>query len=287
MQRVNWGANTDYEFIQNYKILQRVFSDLMVDKSIEVNRLMRGKYQDNLEFMQWLRKFYEINSPHGFEEEDDRDEKENGMKAKYDAVGRRNRGKGVKKFKPAQGGASIQKKGSITSPGRRMERKPAAKKRISPSKAKPNTENLEIAVEKMRNKLGGIELENKRLIAEKTELEEDLTGLERERDFYFNKLREVEVFLQNVDLSDENNKNDDTTAESESSAKYKLVKSILIILYKTDEDVDGFQAVKAAEAALAASKANRTAKSADGAPQYESEDEGKQAVDETVQLEVC
>jgi hypothetical protein len=31
-------------------------------KHIEVDKLVRAKYQDNLEFMQWFKRFYELNS---------------------------------------------------------------------------------------------------------------------------------------------------------------------------------------------------------------------------------
>jgi microtubule-associated protein, RP/EB family len=57
MQRVNWEAKSDYEFIQNYKLLQAAFTKHNVQRHIEVDRLIRAKYQDNLEFCQWLKAF--------------------------------------------------------------------------------------------------------------------------------------------------------------------------------------------------------------------------------------
>ena len=64
MKRVNWSAKLDYEFLPNYKILQRAFDDCNISKHIEVDRLVRAKFQDNLEFLQWLKSFYESNT-HG------------------------------------------------------------------------------------------------------------------------------------------------------------------------------------------------------------------------------
>merc|ERR1712232_622685 len=68
---------------------QSVFDKLKVDKKVDVDKLVRARYQDNLEFMQWLKKFFEINSGEPIEG--------------YDAVGQRAKGKGINLFKPAQG----------------------------------------------------------------------------------------------------------------------------------------------------------------------------------------
>ena len=50
MQKVNWEARSDYEFIANYKLLQVAFSRNRVQRHVDVTRLIRAKYQDNLEF---------------------------------------------------------------------------------------------------------------------------------------------------------------------------------------------------------------------------------------------
>ncbi len=34
-----------------------------VAQNIEVEKLIRAKYQDNLEFMQWFKRYYELNRP--------------------------------------------------------------------------------------------------------------------------------------------------------------------------------------------------------------------------------
>lgn len=55
MSKVRWDAKSAHEYVGNYKILQQVLQKKGVDKYIDVEKLMRGKYQDNLENMQWFK----------------------------------------------------------------------------------------------------------------------------------------------------------------------------------------------------------------------------------------
>jgi len=95
MSKVDWSANKDYEYIQNYKILQKCFTNLKIDRHIEVDKLIRGKYQDNLEFMQWFKRFYELNTSGS---------------TNYDPIAAREKGKGgaiySNKFKSTGASAS-------------------------------------------------------------------------------------------------------------------------------------------------------------------------------------
>ena len=59
MHRVNWRARNEYEFVGNYKVLQNAFLKAGVTKPIDIERLVKGKYQDNLEFLQWLKHFFD------------------------------------------------------------------------------------------------------------------------------------------------------------------------------------------------------------------------------------
>jgi RP/EB family microtubule-associated protein len=60
MHRVDWTAKQSYEFVANYKVLQNAFVKLGINKNVDVDRLTKGRYQDNLEFMQWFKRFFEM-----------------------------------------------------------------------------------------------------------------------------------------------------------------------------------------------------------------------------------
>ena len=60
--KVNFNAKNEYEYIKNFKALQATFSKLGLDKHIEVERLIKGRYQDNSEFLQWMKRYYDIHT---------------------------------------------------------------------------------------------------------------------------------------------------------------------------------------------------------------------------------
>ena len=61
MGKVSWKAKTSWEFVANFKVLQQGFDNLGLKKKIDVERLTAAKYQDNLEFAQWIKQFCDIN----------------------------------------------------------------------------------------------------------------------------------------------------------------------------------------------------------------------------------
>jgi len=79
MHKVNWSAKQTFEFVANYKILQTAFTKVNIEKHVDVDRLISGRYMDNLEFMQWFKRFFEMKVQE---------------KGDYDTLGQRAKGKG-------------------------------------------------------------------------------------------------------------------------------------------------------------------------------------------------
>ena len=70
---MKWGAKHEYEYVENYKVLQAAFDRNGIKRHIDVGKLVKCRYLDNLEFCQWLKAYFEKNY--------------NGEE--YDALGRR------------------------------------------------------------------------------------------------------------------------------------------------------------------------------------------------------
>lgn len=156
------------------------FAKHQIDKPIPVESLVKCKMQDNLEFLQWTKKFWDLNFP-------DHD---------YDAVGRR-------KNAPIASTGSAAPRATSSTAARRAPAAVAAAPRVAKT-AGPATAALQQEVTTLRETVG---------------------SLERERDFYFNKLRQIELLVQQaVEEDPELEKQEDG-----------LIKHIQTILYTTEE----------------------------------------------------
>jgi len=58
LTKVNFNAKFEYEYLKNFNLLQEMFTKVGIDKRIDVNTLIKGKFQDNLEFLQWMKKIF-------------------------------------------------------------------------------------------------------------------------------------------------------------------------------------------------------------------------------------
>ncbi|KAJ3014685.1 hypothetical protein HKX48_005007 [Thoreauomyces humboldtii] len=200
LAKVKFAAKHEYEFVANFKILQNAFDKHKIDNAIPVERLVKCKFQDNLEFLQWMKKYWDNYFPGG----------------NYDAVGRR--GGKVSDAAPVRaaagrGGGGVPS-GSTQKLAPGMTRKSDAAKMTDTRNGRRESE---------------IEGEYQKALQDMQEqvLEAKLTveQVEKEREFYFTKLREIEIFVQ----------------QQLDSGKYpegSALQNIANIMYKTE---DGFE----------------------------------------------
>lgn len=208
ISKVNFQAKHEYEFVNNFKLLQKAFDKNNITRHIEVEKLVKAKYQDNLEFMQWLKRYFDLNY--------------NGEP--YDAVGRRKGndlyyiGSGNKPVKGATGTSGV------AAPAKKQFKAPSAASGSASGGAKKFTKPTAAAVGKPSAVGGaGSATQSKKI----TELEGEIAELkltsdtlEKERDFYFGKLRDIEVLLQAYE-----------------EQGIEVVDKVFKILYATEDDV--------------------------------------------------
>ena len=209
MSRVKFNVNTEYAYLQNFKILQSMYQRRLlcrvglaytflqdaftkhgIERPVPVEALVKCKMQDNLEFLQWSKRYWDQYYPGG----------------EYDALARR---KGA-------GGAS-----AATAPTPVSSRTSGAGAGATNAARRGTTPTTTSAARGARAPTGGASAV---VLAENTQLKQTVEGLERERDFYFSKLRDIELLLQQaIEQDPEIEKADDG-----------LVKSIQTILYSTE-----------------------------------------------------
>ncbi|RTG88639.1 microtubule-associated protein, RP/EB family [Schistosoma bovis] len=177
---------------------------------VPIEKLVKGKFQDNFEFLQWFKRFFDVNYDGHL----------------YDALTARGGEKIIGSGKTPNKSQLDQPRNSISSNAKPVGQKQVvttlrtSQSGVSGTPTNNNHysagDNAEVAILKQQFDQLTLEAEQN-----KTTIE----GLLRERDFYFNKLRSIEIICQ------ENRKVD-------------LTKSIFEILYATE---DGFTAPDAEE----------------------------------------
>lgn len=63
VSRVKFDARSEYEYLNNFKILQASFTAHGIDRPVPVERLVKCRLQDNLEFLQWFKRYWDANFP--------------------------------------------------------------------------------------------------------------------------------------------------------------------------------------------------------------------------------
>ncbi|KAL7076415.1 hypothetical protein ACQ4LE_004707 [Meloidogyne hapla] len=61
LANVKWNSRKEVDWINNWEILENSWKDIGIDKPIPIQNLMTAKFQDNFEFLQWFKKFFNVN----------------------------------------------------------------------------------------------------------------------------------------------------------------------------------------------------------------------------------
>jgi len=213
LKRVKFRTLLEHEYIQNFKILQAAFKKMNVDKIVPIDKLVKGRFQDNFEFLQWFKKFFDANY--------------SGQAENYDAFALRNGeqmghgGNSAPRSAALMGGLSAKKAPNSKTDLSCPPSKPVGRAvpKAQQNRVTPMVRTAPLA----RGDAGKID----ELTAKMMEMSVTVEGLEKERDFYFNKLRSIEVLCQEQEPED------------------PVLQKILDILYATEdgfappEDLDG------------------------------------------------
>ncbi|KAL8473025.1 hypothetical protein ACS0TY_029366 [Phlomoides rotata] len=198
MHKVNFDAKNEYEMIQNYKVLQDVFNKLKITKYIEVNKLIKGRPLDNLEFMQWMKRYCDC---------------VNGGLNNYNPLERR---------EACKGGKELSKKSAASQPSTKSSASVPKQATHNGKRTDPTHTNTSVKAARPSSSGGhsaAAQAERTKFEQQITELKLSVDSLEKERDFYFSKLRDIEILCQTPDIE-----------------KSPVVDAIKRILYAAEDD---------------------------------------------------
>jgi len=173
MSKVKFGAYQEEVFVQNWKLVQNAFQKHHIQKLIPVQRLIKARFQDNLEFLQWFHQYFNA-SWSGSRE--------------YNPVERRKRCKGAKRVKPGL--------------RRTKSNNDNIKENITGTSKRKNS-----VTEKSKSEMAALTNKNEALEKELRRIAETAKMIESERDFYFQVLVKVETMCKKADPNNPDIKN--------------------------------------------------------------------------------
>ncbi|VDD95493.1 unnamed protein product [Enterobius vermicularis] len=206
LRRVKWNSKLELDWLDNWKLLQTAWKSLGVEKIVPVEKLIKGKFQDNFEFLQWFKKFFDANyDDHEYNPLDAR----GGVplpsnQTQNTRVPTRLSTKTTSVTKPPV--ASAPRTASNGSVGKTETRRAVTSGHAGTQRPATARTMTATATAPRAAAPAGSQVDAKHIANLKKELEEArhqlaetdivIASLEKERDFYFSKLRQIEVFCQ-------------------------------------------------------------------------------------------
>lgn len=227
LKKVKFRTNLEHEYIQNFKHVQAAFKKVGCDKEIPVNRLIKSRFQDNFEFLQWFKKFFDMNyGGHEYNALEARGNIPLGSGAsslgptKTTASSSHHSHHVTATARPASGRQTFTINTTHNPTGAAISN--SNNQTINNSNPSPSavTTTTKVRLTQNGSSLGFDSSARLKYENEITTLKQTIEGIERERDFYYGKLRDLELLCQ--------------TSKDEDNVDKKKV---LDILYATE---DGF-----------------------------------------------
>lgn len=190
LKKVKFNTHLEHEYINNFKLVQGAFERMQIDKVIPVEKLAKARFQDNFEFVQWFKKFFDANyDMHDYDPHTARGGEALGGSTGSVSATRRLPQKAAPAEKaavtPKPASAAARTTTRTAAPPRQkvlaagpVGKGPSARSSASAHGADNNQTKLDEAAIQMQ------------------EMKLTIDALEKERDFYFGKLRDIEVLCQ-------------------------------------------------------------------------------------------
>lgn len=205
VKRIKFKTNLEHEYIQNFKLLQAAFKKKGVDKIVPIDKLVKGKFQDNFEFLQWFKKFFDAN--YSGQDYNAMLVREGQPMGAGGASAPRNNNISLSQSNVLRKGSNSKQDLNLSATrGLKPVAKPPPRATVSPT----STTNLH------GGRIGNDAHKIEELANQVSDARGTIEGLEKERDFYFGKLGDIEVVCrENEDLP--------------------VLQKVLSILYATEE----------------------------------------------------
>jgi microtubule-associated protein, RP/EB family len=177
--KILFSAKHDYESLKNFKLLQSGFVKKKIGKTFDAEKLIRGKYIDNFQFLQWVKWFHDSHTRKGSIERTKAVEEEEEEEEEEEVV--------------VTGGSLSVKRPNVDDDARKGGGKISSGEHTAGS----TDSKITMKKESTRTQRSGGQPRQAEITKRKMQiLEETIEALEEERDFYFQKLRDVEILIQ-------------------------------------------------------------------------------------------
>ncbi|GMF30903.1 unnamed protein product [[Candida] boidinii] len=279
ISKLKLQTNQDYQTLNNYKILQSGFNKHRISREVPVDRLMKCRLQDNLEFLQWMSKLWSDNnggsidtsnmsisndSTNNLSNVNSRERttsKLSNRKPLSNSIASStstrkvsgsslssNRLRNTSNSTPSSTTSNPTRSrvtpGSTTSSSIGVRSRVGASSLISNKKTTTTSslssqrqqqqqqqQQQQVQSSELVNEIETLKSNNNEILQELQEYKLTTEGLETERNFYFNKLRDIEIICQNLsDKRELGESNDDISVDD--LIIIKKIKIMIILIMK-------------------------------------------------------